>query len=100
MTLTQAWRRSTGTRPAGAVAIMSAALVLMALVLTVQSVIVSFSTHGALPQGDEWFSLTVFRSMLTGKHLFADLFSQHNDHRAVPSHLLYASSLRARPSCF
>ena len=59
------------TSPPGAVAILSAALVLVALVLTVQSVFVCFSTHGALPQGDEWFSLGVFRSMLTGQHVFA-----------------------------
>ena len=82
------------TSPPGAVAILSAALVLVALVLTVQSVFVCFSTHGALPQGDEWFSLGVFRSMLTGQHVFADLFSQHNDHRiAFPRLILFSDYL-------
>ena len=86
------WIRT--TRPPGAVAILSAALVLMALVLTVQSVLVSFSTHGALPQGDEWFSLGVFRSVLTGQHVGADLFSQHNDHRiAFPRLILFSDYL-------
>ena len=84
-------RRIRATRPPGAVAILSAALVLTALVLAVHSVLVSFATHGALPQGDEWFSLGVFRSMLTGEHVLADLFSQHNDHRiAFPRLILYS----------
>ena len=82
------------TRPPGAFAVLAAALVPMALVLTVQSVLVSFSTHGALPQGDEWFSLGVFRSMLTGQHVFTDLFSQHNDHRiAFPRLILFSDYL-------
>ena len=87
-------QRMKATRAPDALAILSAALVLMALVLTLQSVLVSFSTHGALPQGDEWFSLGVFRSILTGQHVLADLFSQHNDHRiAFPRLILFSDYL-------
>ena len=87
-------QRIRATHPPGAVALVSAALVLTALVLTVQSVLVSFATHGALPQGDEWFNLAVFRSILTGKTVLADLFGQHNDHRiAFPRLILFSDYL-------
>ena len=87
-------RRRLASRRVGLVAIGTAALLFAASVFVVQSVVVAFATHSPLPQEDEWYSLTVFRSILTGRHVLADLYSQHNEHRILfPRLVMFADYL-------
>jgi hypothetical protein len=66
------------------IAIISWALALLGFALALHTVLVSFWTHHALPLQDEWSNnLVRFKSLLSGNHLLADLFSQHNEHRNV-----------------
>ncbi len=75
---------------------MAAGLVLAAIVLALQTVVTSFTTHSALQQGDEWTSLALFRSVLAGGAVVSDMLSQHNEHRIVlPRLVLFTDYLVA-----
>ena len=76
---------------------LAASLVLAAIVVAAQTVAESFATHSLLPQGDEWTSLAVFRSVMTGRAVVSDMLGQHNEHRILfPRLVLFSDYLLAR----
>lgn len=76
------------------VAVASGALVLLAILLALHSILIAFWTHHVLPLQEEWLNLIVFKSWLSGEHPIADLFSQHSEHRLVfPRLILFSDSL-------
>src|SRR5262249_48065603 len=79
------------------VAVASGALVLLAIVLALHTVLIAFWTHHVLPLQEEWLNLIVFKSWLGGGHPIADLFSQHSEHRLVfPRIILFSDFLLFR----
>ena len=80
----------------GPAAVLAATLVLAATIVAAQTVAESFATHSLLPQGDEWVSLAVFRSVMTGRTVVADMLGQHNEHRILfPRLVLFSDYLVA-----
>ena len=80
----------------GPAAVLAATLVLAATIVAAQTVAESFATHSLLPQGDEWVSLAVFRSVMTGRTVVADMLGQHNEHRILfPRLVLFTDYLVA-----
>ena len=76
---------------------LAASLVLAAILVAAQTVAESFATHSLLPQGDEWTSLAVFRSVMTGRAVISDMLGQHNEHRILfPRLVLFSDYLLAR----
>ena len=83
-------------RRPGPIAALAAALVLVAVAVAAQTVAESFATHSLLPQGDEWTSLAVFRSVMTGRSVVSDMLGQHNEHRILfPRLVLFSDYLLA-----
>jgi hypothetical protein len=79
------------------ITIASGLLALLAVALALHTVLVSFWTHHALPLQDEWSNLILFKSLLDGNHILADLFGQHGEHRNVfPRIVLFSDYLLFR----
>ncbi len=76
---------------AGLQRIGSAALLSIAIAVVVQGISLSFQAHSFLPELDEWYSLSLYQSLLADGHFLQKMFSQHNEHRIFfPRLILFA----------